>query len=275
MNPLLCASLKSDIKRRAAYSRINLERAVEDHVSQRQARTPEALRHFLDAVAQFIEQGKKAILFVDLSAIVGAPFLLVSFLDGDSFSVGLSLAVVGVLTLNDYLDSINVFAAEVSGGEVWASAVRMRRVRFNDITVTVLRNFSRLRRNKPSSVISSFQFCFRGDYESALFSFLLFVHCCAPIGETQHEAYNFGCLDPFGFGCAWLNAEARVRAFALAARLAEGVRFELTDGAVTPSLDLQSSGLNHSPSPPLIKPISSILLLARSRFDTSRPVFLF
>src|SRR5207247_2075489 len=91
-----------------------------------------------------------------------------------------------------------------------------------------------LRRNKPSPVIGLLKFCFRGDYESALFSFLLFVHCCAPICETQPTAYNFVCLDLIA-SAVWLNARARVRAFALAAKLVEGVRFERTGGAQTPS----------------------------------------
>ncbi len=117
----------------SAHSRVNLERTGEDHVSQWQARTPECLRRFFDAFAQFIQQRENAFLFVDLSSIVGRPFLLVGPLDCDRLGVGLSLAIVRVLPLNDDLDGINMLTAEVSGGEVWTSAVRMCRVRLNDI----------------------------------------------------------------------------------------------------------------------------------------------
>src|SRR5260370_806655 len=157
----------------SAYSRINLERAGEDHVSQRQARTPESLRAFLYAFAEFIKKGKELFLFVSLRFVVGAPFLLVGFLDGDSFGKGLRLAIVGVFALSDDLDGVNMLAGLLSSGEIGTTAKRLGGVGLDGIVSPAM---SALRGNKPS-VAALLQFRGCGDYDPALLSFLLFVHC--------------------------------------------------------------------------------------------------
>lgn len=132
---MLCASLKSDIKRRPLTVGVDLERKGKDHISQRQARTPERLRHFFDAVAEFREQGKEPLFLVSLRFVVGAPLLLLAFPDGYRLSVGLSLAIVGLVGLNDDLDSENVFAFELSRGEVRATALRVYEIGFDDVGI--------------------------------------------------------------------------------------------------------------------------------------------
>jgi len=75
--------------------------------------------------------------------------LLVGFLDRDGLSVGLSLAVIRVLTLNDDLDGVDVFAATLPGGKVWASAMRVRGIGFDFVECGL-----RLRRDKPDASVN-------------------------------------------------------------------------------------------------------------------------
>lgn len=60
---------------------VDLECAGKDHIGQGQARTPKALRRFFNSFAQFRQQRQEAFLRVGLRGVIGAPFLLVGFLD--------------------------------------------------------------------------------------------------------------------------------------------------------------------------------------------------
>ena len=75
--------------------------------------------------------------------------MLVGFLDGDSLSVGLSFAIVCVLALNDDLDGVDVFAATLPGGKVWANAMRVRGIGFDFVECGL-----RLRRDKPDASVN-------------------------------------------------------------------------------------------------------------------------
>jgi hypothetical protein len=237
--------------------RIDFERAGKDHVSQGNARTPERLDRFFDAFAEFIKQREKALLLVALRPVVGRPFLLVGFPDGDSLSDGLCLAVIGVLAANHYFSRVDVLASLLSCNEVRASALRVRGIRLDD--VGVLTTFG-LGRNKPSvPVVATLQFGSSGNHQAAFFSFLLFVHCVLTfLGKDTAEAYNSvaDCIA----SAVWLNAGAEVDASASVA-MVEGVGFEPTKPDGLP--ERQSGAINHSATPPLINfsIISSILLI--------------
>ena len=81
------------------------------------------------------------------------------------------------------------------------------------------------------------------------------------IGNHIAKAYNEGCLDHIALA-VWLNGLLVALTTSKVAKVAAGVRFELTDGVLAPSLASKTSGLNHSPSPPLTKS-SSFLLTSR------------
>src|SRR2546426_553039 len=131
----------------AANRAVHFERRSENHILKRQTRTPDLLRRLTDAFAQFMQKLLKLTFLVYLSRVITRPFLAIGFLDGDSFGIGLSLAIIRVLTLGDDLDSVKVFASALPRGEVRASAMRFERIGFDLVVNPVM---AALRRNKPS-----------------------------------------------------------------------------------------------------------------------------
>jgi hypothetical protein len=236
--------------------RINLKRTGENHIGQRQARATVRLDRLFNSFAEIIKQGEKPFLLVRLRSVVSAPLLFEGFLDGYCLSQGLSFAVVGVFTLNNDLDSIKVLARSLSSGEIRATARLFDWIRLDDVVTAVVLPAVRLRRNKPSSIVCLLEFSGCGDYEAALFSFLLFLHCCAPICETQPERYTFGCLGHVA-PAVWLNVLAGVDAPVRTAKLEAGAGFE---PAMAPC---KEAALANLAIPPLINLIFSILLFYR------------
>ena len=159
-----CAPLSSRSEAPTGSGRINLKRAGEDHIGQRQARTPEALRNFFDAFAQLRQQREKAFLLVSLRSIVGRPFLLVGLLDRNCLSESLSLGLLveSKFALGHNLNRIKVLASELSRGEVWTGAMRLSGVGLDDIGVVT--TFG-LRRDKPSvAIVAALKFRFGGNH---------------------------------------------------------------------------------------------------------------
>ena len=197
------------------HRRVDLERACENHISERQARASERLCGCFDAFAQVCEQLKEAFLLVSLRTVIRSPFLLIAFLYCDRLSDGLGLTIISVFTLNGERNGEQMFACELSLFEVWAGAML-------SYGVNGVLTFTSLRWNDPEITITG-ESGLSGYFKAFLFSG--FHGVFSFLEKTQPEAYNLGCLGHIA-SAVWLNVPVGVCAPIGTAILAAGIRFE-------------------------------------------------
>ena len=206
----------------AGERRVGLKGHAKEHVSDRQARTPERMERLFDARAEFIEQGLELTFLMRLRFVVSRPRLLIrdalnlDRLGNSGFAI-LCNGGLGSLDLFDgELNSVDVFTLGVAKVEVGARAGLRLRVYF-------VFAVSGLGRNEPEITV----LCDVRSLRELLAFLLADVHCVTLpfVGDWL----TMKLLRPDASNRVWLNVEGEASTSPLTAMLAEAARFELAE----------------------------------------------